>query len=69
LPPGYKIELEPEIKPTIEFNHAVQYVAKIKQRFKPAIYSEFLEILHDYQSKRTIDDVDICIFVLCISTS
>jgi hypothetical protein len=34
LPPGYKIELEPEIKPTIEFNHAVQYVAKIKQRFK-----------------------------------
>lgn len=59
LPPGYKIEMDPEPKPTIEFNHAVQYVAKIKQRFKdqPAIYGEFLDILHDYQAKRTIDEV------------
>ena len=61
LPPGYKIELdaEPKPKPTIEFNHAVQYVAKIKNRFieQPQIYSEFLDILHDYQAKKTIDEV------------
>jgi len=62
LPPGYKIELpqEPrEKKTTIEFNHAVQYVAKIKNRFReqPEIYGEFLDILHDYQANRTIDEV------------
>lgn len=61
LPPGYKIEVDPEPaqKPTVEFNHAVQYVAKIKNRFKdqPEIYSDFLVILHDYQAKRTIDEV------------
>jgi len=59
LPPGYKIELPPEKKTTIEFNHAVQYVAKIKNRFreKPEIYGEFLDILHDYQANRTIDEV------------
>jgi paired amphipathic helix protein Sin3a len=47
------------IKPTTEFNHAVQYVAKIKHRFReaPEIYGEFLDILHDYQAKRTIDEV------------
>ena len=46
-------------KPTVEFNHAVNYVAKIKHRFRdqPAIYSEFLDILHDYQAKRTIEEV------------
>ena len=46
-------------KPTVEFNHAVQYVAKIKHRFRdqPLIYSDFLDILHDYQAKRTIDEV------------
>lgn len=46
-------------KPTIEFNHAVQYVAKVKHIFKddPEVYSEFLDILHDYQAKRTIDEV------------
>lgn len=70
LPPGFKIEIDNDGgkktppyqepgKPTIEFNHAVQYVAKIKNRFKdqPAIYAEFLDILHDYQAKRTIDEV------------
>ena len=46
-------------KPTVEFNHAVNYVAKIKHRFReqPQIYSEFLDILHDYQAKRTIEEV------------
>jgi histone deacetylase complex regulatory component SIN3 len=59
------VESKPK-QPTSEFNHAVQYVAKIKvcnsrissphqcrsqNRFKdqPEIYSEFLDILHDYQ--------------------
>lgn len=47
------------LKPTIEFTHAVNYVAKIKHRFRtqPEIYSEFLDILHDYQAKRTIGEV------------
>src|SRR6202012_5348407 len=46
-------------KPNVEFNHAVNYVAKIKHRFRdqPHIYSEFLDILHDYQAKRTIEEV------------
>jgi len=62
LPPGYKIELEPsppEKRPTIEFKQAMEYVAKIKNRFRdePYIYAEFLDILHDYQAKRTIDEV------------
>jgi len=59
LPPGYKIELEPERRPTIEFKQAMEYVAKIKNRFReePHIYAEFLDILHDYQAKRTIDEV------------
>ncbi len=32
LPPGFKVEMPPEKpkQPTSEFNHAVQYVAKIK---------------------------------------
>lgn len=68
LPPGYKIDLDapssadpgsPMQRPNIEFNHAVQYVAKIKHRFRdtPEIYAEFLDILHDYQAKRTIEEV------------
>jgi paired amphipathic helix protein Sin3a len=64
LPPGYKIEInEPppaaERRPTIEFKQAMEYVAKIKNRFReePYIYAEFLDILHDYQAKRTIDEV------------
>lgn len=68
LPPGYKIDLDAPVadtlgspiqRPNIEFNHAVQYVAKIKHRFRdtPEIYAEFLDILHDYQAKRTIEEV------------
>jgi histone deacetylase complex regulatory component SIN3 len=35
----------------IEFNHAINYVNKIKNRFQgqPDIYKQFLEILHTYQ--------------------
>lgn len=51
LPPGYKIEVDPQQQ---EFQHAVGYVAKIKERFKdtPQVYAEFLDILHDYQAKK-----------------
>ncbi|KAL0155266.1 hypothetical protein M9458_049529, partial [Cirrhinus mrigala] len=35
----------------VEFNHAISYVNKIKNRFQgqPNIYKSFLEILHKYQ--------------------
>uniref|UniRef100_A0A669F3Y2 SIN3 transcription regulator family member A n=1 Tax=Oreochromis niloticus TaxID=8128 RepID=A0A669F3Y2_ORENI len=43
----------------VEFNHAINYVNKIKNRFQgqPDIYKAFLEILHTYQllSKTTPD--------------
>lgn len=44
----------PPPKPTVEFNHAVNYVAKIKTRYAstPAIYEHFLQILHVYQENR-----------------
>lgn len=36
----------------VEFNHAINYVNKIKNRFQgqPDIYKAFLEILHTYQA-------------------
>ena len=35
----------------MEFNHAINYVNKIKNRFsgQPEVYKQFLEILHTYQ--------------------
>lgn len=35
----------------VEFNHAIEYVNKIKNRFnrQPEKYKKFLEILHAYQ--------------------
>ncbi|KAL0188683.1 hypothetical protein M9458_015782, partial [Cirrhinus mrigala] len=35
----------------VEFNHAINYVNKIKNRFQgqPEVYKSFLEILHTYQ--------------------
>ena len=35
----------------VEFNHAINYVNKIKNRFQgqPDVYKQFLEILHSYQ--------------------
>ena len=35
----------------VEFNHAINYVNKIKNRFadQPDVYKQFLEILHTYQ--------------------
>ncbi|XP_052786837.1 paired amphipathic helix protein Sin3a-like isoform X2 [Mya arenaria] len=43
----------------VEFNHAINYVNKIKNRFQgqPEIYKAFLEILHTYQKEqRTIKE-------------
>jgi len=66
LPPGYRITLQnsqpPPPKPgprtALDFNHAVQYISKIKSRFRnsPEVYGEFLDILHEYQANRSIDD-------------
>lgn len=38
----------------VEFNHAINYVNKIKNRFQgqPDIYKAFLEILHTYQVRK-----------------
>ncbi|CAO1622068.1 unnamed protein product [Sympodiomycopsis kandeliae] len=47
-------------RPPVEFNHAINYVNKIKQRFSgdPETYKQFLEILQTYQKEgRAIQDV------------
>ncbi|XP_065323201.1 uncharacterized protein LOC135930347 [Gordionus sp. m RMFG-2023] len=38
----------------VEFNHAINYVNKIKNRFqnKPEVYKSFLEVLHRYQREQ-----------------
>ncbi|CAL1533075.1 unnamed protein product [Lymnaea stagnalis] len=40
----------------VEFNHAINYVNKIKNRFQgqPDIYKQFLEILHTYQKEQRL---------------
>lgn len=46
----------------VEFNHAINYVNKIKNRFQgqPEIYKNFLEILHKYQKEqKSIKDVSV----------
>ena len=46
--------------PQVEFNHAINYVNKIKNRFSndPETYKQFLEILQTYQKEqRPIQDV------------
>jgi hypothetical protein len=52
----------------LEFGHAINYVTKIKRRFvsDPAVYKQFLEILHTYQKQqRSIKDVLDRVCVLC----
>lgn len=47
-------------RPPVEFNHAINYVNKIKQRFSgdPDTYKQFLEILQTYQKEqRPIQEV------------
>ncbi|SHO78234.1 Similar to S.cerevisiae protein SIN3 (Component of both the Rpd3S and Rpd3L histone deacetylase complexes) [Malassezia sympodialis ATCC 42132] len=45
---------EPVPRPPVEFNHAINYVNKIKQRFsaEPDTYKQFLEILQTYQKEQ-----------------
>ncbi|GIY36696.1 hypothetical protein CEXT_216131 [Caerostris extrusa] len=53
-PPASQQQQQP-----VEFNHAINYVNKIKNRFQgqPEIYKQFLEILHTYQKEqRTLKD-------------
>ncbi|XP_049574347.1 paired amphipathic helix protein Sin3a isoform X2 [Syngnathus scovelli] len=44
----------PQNNQPVEFNHAINYVNKIKNRFQgqPDIYKSFLEILHTYQKEQ-----------------
>uniref|UniRef100_UPI0035901EA7 paired amphipathic helix protein Sin3a isoform X2 n=1 Tax=Myxine glutinosa TaxID=7769 RepID=UPI0035901EA7 len=48
--------VQPQLHNTqpVEFNHAINYVNKIKNRFQnqPEIYKSFLEILHTYQKEQ-----------------
>ena len=50
LPSGPAAMVGPNQQP-VEFNHAINYVNKIKNRFQgqPDVYKQFLEILHTYQ--------------------
>ncbi|KAJ1628399.1 paired amphipathic helix, partial [Pavlovales sp. CCMP2436] len=63
LPPGYRIELVPDAHDMggqVEFDQAINYVTKIKQRFQrqPEMYKQFLAILHTYQQEqKTIKEV------------
>ena len=49
-PVGNQPANQPANQP-VEFNHAINYVNKIKNRFQgqPDVYKQFLEILHTYQ--------------------
>lgn len=46
--------METAPRPPVEFNHAINYVNKIKQRFggDPDTYKQFLEILQTYQKEQ-----------------
>ncbi|KAG0183135.1 Transcriptional regulatory protein sin3 [Apophysomyces sp. BC1021] len=50
-PPAPSQQASGARRPPIEFNHAINYVNKIKNRFSedPDIYKEFLEVLQNYQ--------------------
>ncbi|EHL02139.1 putative Paired amphipathic helix protein pst1 [Glarea lozoyensis 74030] len=53
-------EMEKQRGGPVEFNHAISYVNKIKNRFqdRPEIYKQFLEILQTYQREsKPIQDV------------
>lgn len=62
LPAGARVYPtgDPRNSPQVEFNHAINYVNKIKNRFSndPETYKQFLEILQTYQKEqRPIQDV------------
>ncbi|CAG9766340.1 unnamed protein product [Ceutorhynchus assimilis] len=53
---------EPPQNQPVEFNHAISYVNKIKNRFQgqPEKYKRFLEILHTYQKEqRTMKEANV----------
>lgn len=52
----------------LEFNHAISFVNKIKNRFntEPETYKNFLEILQTYQRDQKIEEVGATTFV-CIA--
>ncbi|ORX62697.1 hypothetical protein DM01DRAFT_1003788 [Hesseltinella vesiculosa] len=60
-PPALAVdEGSPHRRPPVEFNHAINYVNKIKNRFsgEPDVYKQFLEILQTYQKEqRPIQEV------------
>ncbi|EST05486.1 Histone deacetylase interacting [Kalmanozyma brasiliensis GHG001] len=59
-PTGPMTPVQDPKRPPVEFNHAINYVNKIKQRFSqdPDTYKQFLEILQTYQKEqRPIHDV------------
>ncbi|SJX62935.1 related to SIN3-transcription regulatory protein [Sporisorium reilianum f. sp. reilianum] len=59
-PAGPMTPVQDPKRPPVEFNHAINYVNKIKQRFSqdPDTYKQFLEILQTYQKEqRPIHDV------------
>lgn len=51
---GPMTPLQDAKRPPVEFNHAINYVNKIKQRFSqdPDTYKQFLEILQTYQKEQ-----------------
>lgn len=56
--------------PQVEFNHAINYVNKIKNRFSndPETYKQFLEILQTYQKEqRPIQDVRLLPFTSVVA--
>ncbi|XP_041355634.1 paired amphipathic helix protein Sin3a-like isoform X2 [Gigantopelta aegis] len=52
--PQQQPQQQPQASQPVEFNHAINYVNKIKNRFQgqPEIYKQFLEILHTYQKEQ-----------------
>ncbi|KAN0061779.1 hypothetical protein ACQY0O_005772 [Thecaphora frezii] len=59
-PHGPPASMHDAKRPPVEFNHAINYVNKIKQRFSgdPDTYKQFLELLQTYQKEqRPIHDV------------
>lgn len=59
-PMGAALGTQGEKRGPVEFNHAISYVNKIKNRFaaQPEIYKQFLEILQTYQREsKPIHDV------------
>ncbi|KAL9028473.1 MAG: hypothetical protein Q9196_003163 [Gyalolechia fulgens] len=59
-PPGQSLTPGLEKRGPVEFNHAIGYVNKIKNRFsqQPDVYKQFLEILQTYQRDvKPIQDV------------